>query len=317
MTTKLVKKYRRGLFYARNLVQHVLVPKAIFRRTLDAKLRRIDDYDPTKIRRRVDYCNKLTTPFEPGDDFATLKELRLGTKNTYIFDAAKILRHFDPTLRFGYIFGDTRIVPEIPKIVKSRPIGSDNENSVILRLNQIRHFHFVEDSLPFERKKAAAVWRGKRSKKPARVELLTRFAHHPRFDIGDSDPRRRDDPWYKGFLTIPQQLNYKFILSVEGNDVASNLKWILASNSLCLMPRPRFETWLMEGTLIPDYHYVLLKDDFSDLEEKVDHYSRHTEEALAIVRNANRYIAPFKDLRREELLGLLVMKKYFELSGQM
>jgi len=27
----------------------------------------------------------------------------------------------------------------------------------------------------------------------------------------------------------------------------------------------------MEGRLIPDVHYVLLKDDFSDLQEKMEH----------------------------------------------
>ena len=46
-------------------------------------------------------------------------------------------------------------------------------------------------------------------------------------------------------------LNYKFILAIEGYDVATNLKWIMSSNSLAVMPRPTYATWFMEGTLIP------------------------------------------------------------------
>jgi len=34
-----------------------------------------------------------------------------------------------------------------------------------------------------------------------------------------------------------------------GNDVASGLKWMLASNSVVFMPPPRVETWAMESLL--------------------------------------------------------------------
>ncbi len=118
-------------------------------------------------------------------------------------------------------------------------------------------------------------------------------------------------------MSVPEQLNYKFILSIEGNDVATNLKWAMASNSLCFMTRPKFETWFMEGTLIPAYHYVELKDDYSDLEEKIHYYTHHPDEAKAIVRNANRYVAQFRNESRERLIGMLVLQKYFERSGQL
>ena len=75
--------------------------------------------------------------------------------------------------------------------------------------------------------------------------------------------------WTKPRLNISEQLQYKFILSIEGNDVASNLKWIMSSNSLAVMPKPKFESWFMEGLLIPDYHFVEIKRDYSDLEENL------------------------------------------------
>lgn len=43
----------------------------------------------------------------------------------------------------------------------------------------------------------------------------------------------------KPSLSIRQQLGYRYLVSVEGNDVASGLKWMLASNSTVLMPPPQ------------------------------------------------------------------------------
>jgi len=83
------------------------------------------------------------------------------------------------------------------------------------------------------------------------------------------------------------------------------------------MPKPTYETWFMEGTLIPNYHYVLIKDDYSDLEERLVYYSEHTDEALKIIENAHQYISQFRNKKREDLISLLVIKKYFDKTGQL
>jgi len=72
----------------------------------------------------------------------------------------------------------------------------------------------------------------------------------------------------------------------------------------------------MEGRLKADHHYVLLNDDYSDLDEKISYYTKNKDEALNIIQNANRFVQPFKDKEQEELISLLVMHKYFQLSGQ-
>ena len=115
-------------------------------------------------------------------------------------------------------------------------------------------------------------------------------------------------------MSIRDQLKFKFILSIEGNDVATNLKWIMSSGSLCFMPKPKFETWYMEGTLEAGKHYVLVADDYSDLEEKVRYYSEHADEARAIVANANAYVTQFLDAEREALIGRKVVEKYLSLA---
>jgi AsnA-type aspartate--ammonia ligase len=102
--------------------------------------------------------------------------------------------------------------------------------------------------------------------------------------------------------TIREHLDYKFIMALEGNDVASNLKWVMSSNSLAVMTRPTCETWFMEGTLVAGYHYVEVKEDFSDLPEKLQYYIEHPEQAEDIIRHAHEYVRQFQDKERENLI---------------
>ena len=83
------------------------------------------------------------------------------------------------------------------------------------------------------------------------------------------------------------------------------------------MTKPKIESWFMEGNLIPDYHYILLKDDYSDLEEKVEWCLSNPDLAETVSRNLRNYYSGFSDMKKEELVGLLVAKKYFEMSGQL
>jgi len=72
----------------------------------------------------------------------------------------------------------------------------------------------------------------------------------------------------------------------------------------------------MEGTLIPNYHYIEIKKDYSDLEEKLNYYINHTDKALEIIMNAHHYISQFQNRKREDLISLLVLNKYFEKTSQ-
>ena len=59
-------------------------------------------------------------------------------------------------------------------------------------------------------------------------------------------------------LTHAQQMQYKYLLSLESHDTATQLKWWLASGSVVVMPTPTTESWLCEGQLVPWVHYVPL-----------------------------------------------------------
>ena len=51
----------------------------------------------------------------------------------------------------------------------------------------------------------------------------------------------------------------------------------------------------MEGRLIGGRHYVEVRNDFADLEEKLRYYLAHPKAALAIIQNANAFAATFLD----------------------
>ena len=60
----------------------------------------------------------------------------------------------------------------------------------------------------------------------------------------------------------------------------------------------------METTLIPNYHYVLLKDDFSDLEEKLLWCETNQSKCKEIIKNANTFM---------EQLEIDVINRYFKI----
>lgn len=333
MGDSLLYKLRSGkplklTYYVNNFVQ-LLIPNALLRSCLKKKLKTIERRaDKEYILERANYYNKLSKAAPlPADSFSKkfpsyfiylgkLKDYTFKTYHkVYYFDLKQYSRWFNSEYRFGYAAGDVYFTPEFPSIVKSRLLDTNNENSVIMKLDKQRHFMFINDPVPFNQKKNMAIFRGKIRLSRDRRLFLEMFFDHPMFDcgvVGWDDP----DEWKTPKKTIREHLDFKFIMTLEGNDVASNLKWVMSSNSLAVMPRPTCETWFMEGTLIPDYHYIEVKPDFSDMEEKLNYYIEHEDEAQAIIQHAHEYIEQFKNKKREDLISLLVLDKYFTMTSQ-
>ena len=85
-------------------------------------------------------------------------------------------------------------------------------------------------------------------------------------------------------------LKYKAIIIIEGNDVASSLKWALYSRSVVMMREPTKTSFAMEELLVPWVHYVPLRSDFSDVREKMQWVITHDEEARKIAERATLFI---------------------------
>ncbi len=280
-------------------------------------------FDEGYIADRVNYYCKLAAPRPLPDESPSLGQFhRKGHPSTYFFDSFEFVRWYPNQLRWQYLFGDITIIPPAPAVVKSRPIEGENSNSVLLNLDKVRHFTFLKDRIPFRKKWDRAIFRGSVKGNPHRTRFIDLYRENPRVDVADTvcgtanNGQEGDRRNLQPQISLYEHLKYKFILALEGNDVASNLKWIMSSNSLAVMPRPTYETWFMEGRLIPGYHYVEIKPDFSDLEEKMDYYIHHPEEAEAIIRQANAYVSQFRHPRRERYISLRVLERYFTMTGQ-
>ena len=301
----------RVFYYARNVARDI-APQALFRWRLANRLEKARLSDAT-VRTRLNYYNKLQDAFTPSADAVRIGKLPF-TLTMYYYDLKEFARYFDRELLIDVEYGDVKKVPKMPAIVKDRPIVDDDKNAVIMKLDKFRHFQMPVDATAFADKLPTVVWRGDLNN-PIRTKFLNAVRDLPFCDVGT--PKRTAAAEYrKPYLTINQQRCYRYIVSLEGNDVATNLKWILSSNSLCLMPPPTYETWFAERQLEANVHYVPLEPDFADLAEKVQYFEKHPAEAERIIAAAKAYCRRFSKECAEQAISLLVLYKYFVLSGQ-
>mgnify|MGYP001991250272 FL=1 len=308
-------KNSKFLYYFKNYLRQ-LVPSLLFQKKLHLQLNdfeKLNSKEKEELLLRLNYYNQLEEIFILSKNAQKLSEIKL-QKNykTYYFDLHEYSRYFSQHLKGHFLFGDITKTPKEPGLVKSRPINK-NTNSIILKWNKIRHFTFIKkDTLSYSKKKEQLVFRAKvHSSQPQRIKFLEKYYGHPMCNIGKVNNNNLKKLWMVERMTYIQQLQYKFILCLEGNDVASNLKWVMSSNSIAVMPKPKYETWFMEGLLIPDQHYILIKDDYSDLENRLKFFLDHPEKAKLIVENANKHVNQFKDQKKEDLLSFMVLNKYF------
>jgi len=301
-------------YYLKNYLL-LIIPNFFFRKTLEKRLSNFTKNEFDNLIERVNYYNRIDSEVKVDSTWSKLSDFKIEKKGkTYFFDAYSISRNFSPTFKCNFLFGDIDYVPNKPSFVKSRPINN-SQNSILLKLNKVRHFQYVVDNIELENKADILFGRAAVFQKQ-RTDFYKKYFNHPMCDLGQINQGTNHDQWVKKKASLDTHLKHKFILCIEGNDVASNLKWVMSSNSVAVMPKPKYESWFMEGKLIPNYHYILIKDDYSDLEEKLNYYKKNTDELKRIAKNANQYTNQFRDINKEKLISLLVMEKFFKLSNQ-
>lgn len=293
----------------------LLIPKVFFRMRLNRLLGKIPVTEQAYIFGRVNFYNNQQTFITTSADWDNMKALKLQKKGKpYFFDTYSITRYFR-NYRANFLFGDIDYIPERMTFLKSRKISEKNQNAILLKLNKVRHFLFINDPIPLKKKQDKLFGRAAVNQ-PQRISFYQKYFNHPMCNLGQINKGTTHDQWLKPKVSIREHLAYKFILCIEGYDVASNLKWVMSSNSIAVMPRPSCETWFMEGRLRPNYHYIEIKKDYSDLEEQLKFYMNNQNKMAEIVRNANEYTNQFKNKKRERLIALLVMEKFLVMTQQ-
>lgn len=324
---KLLSQLKKGWsnvgFYTSHYLSYAFVPGCYYQWKLKILLSSISLKEQEIIKKRVDYYNRLKchVPISGGTNISNYKfpYMKKHRKSSYFFDFYDVIKYFSEENRFHFIFGDVIFVPDRPSFVKSRPIEGNNENSILLKLDRRRHFSFTENDIPYEKKINKLVFRVTwANESPKRRRFCELFWNHPMCDVGKTQIEENEDmpQVVKPFLSREKQLEYKFIACLEGADVATSLKWVMSSNSIAVSPPMKYETWFMEGTLIPDYHYIEVKEDFSDMMDKLKYYIDHPEKAKEIIKHAHEYIQQFTNERMEEIIQIKVAQKYFELTNK-
>ena len=233
--------------------------------------------------------------------------------------------------KISLYIGDNSIKKDCQKnindcFIKNRIIGLNKRTILLKCLNEERHWSFINKihlyDIDFELKNNNCIWRGvatgihRSDDYPNRKKLVSTYYNNKTFNIGYTSlvfyKDQLDVKFLKNKMTLKDQLKNKFIISVEGNDVSSGLKWQLYSNSVVLMPKPTCTSWLMEDKLVPGVHYILLKDDFSDLEEKYNWALNNLEKCKKIAENATTYMKQFLDEENENKIQIEMIKRYMD-----
>lgn len=263
--------------------------------------------DPTYMRFNVTYVTDGHTLSQ------TVPGKRPGQFPPYLIEDLKVLGAL--ALKFRIQLGDTYTRLRQPTLVKARFV--DDSNSILYPINIKRHYpeemfcDMRKHDLPLEQKTNRLVWRGGttgRDSSAVRFRLVeTNWG--PDIDVAFSSIVQGESNYTVSPMHWSEIIKFKFILSVEGNDVSSGLKWQLFSNSVILMPPPTKETWLLESHLVPYGHYIPIRPDLSDLQSQFQWARTQSDAYLqGIATNATRYISRVYEnsvLDRSERLRVL------------
>lgn len=294
------------------------------------------------------YCGKLLDQkicynkhFTEDTSFLKLFELDNEEENNYKKDLISFIKKNKLQKKFKdgmlkYCPRDrVELFTKIPILVKSREISQDSSCSILTKLNTRRHFSELKiikkNDIPFLKKKNVLIWRGSTTgsgfgnhipkRSVSRETLIEKYCNEPSMrkgiDVGLTNivqEAKKQKEYYTKFLkptmTKKEMLEYKYILSVEGNDVATNTKWIMYSNSVMFMPKPHIESWFLESKLIPYVHYIPINSDFSNLEEQINWCNSHPKECLKIIKNAKKFIKTFLNEKNENKIMKTILECY-------
>tara|TARA_B110000208_G_C11652668_1_gene388593 strand:+ start:421 stop:984 length:564 start_codon:yes stop_codon:yes gene_type:complete len=168
--------------------------------------------------------------------------------------------------------------------------------------------------IPWEEKINKGVWRGVDTGNNDRLKFIEKYYKIHNFgftDLVQNLKNEKDKYKYliKENLNYEEQLKYKYLISIEGNDVATGLKWMLYSNSVVLMKIPTKESWIMEGRLIPYFHYIPLNENFDDLDDVIKWCLLNDDKCKVISNNATIYIKQFLYKKNENEIAVNILKR--------
>jgi hypothetical protein len=100
----------------------------------------------------------------------------------------------------------------------------------------------------------------------------------------------------KPSLSMTKMYRHKYQLCPEGFDCSSALSWVLASNSMAIVPPFHYENVIINSRHLKPYtHFLPVREDYADLADVMRWALAHDDECRQMVREANAYMRPFID----------------------
>lgn len=174
------------------------------------------------------------------------------------------------------------------------------------KANVIKKMKSWIDRLPLDRRRPLAFWRGNDNAYyqdhwnwdySSRAQLVLFGKQHPSLINAkytdwlmiETRLGKIIDPSIHGKYFRPlSQLNYKYLLAVDGNTFPSSFFWQLGSGSVVLKSRSPYREWFYGG-LEKGVHYVEFSSDCHDLLEIIEHLNQNEEDAENLTRNARQF----------------------------
>lgn len=102
------------------------------------------------------------------------------------------------------------------------------------------------------------------------------------------DDDSRDDP----IALISHMMTFRYIIATEDDwRIHSDLKWMLLSQSVVLMPDDRrFTSWFMEDRLEPFVHFVPIDSDYNNVSKQIKWCEENREKVEQISERATLFI---------------------------
>ncbi|WP_258098003.1 glycosyl transferase family 90 [Marinoscillum pacificum] len=215
-------------------------------------------------------------------------------------------------VKFPIFYGEHGETGTLPIIRKARQ--TTDKTSTLYDLRSLRFntpcVEVSSSDIPWNKKNNNVIWRGATTGSKTRESFVKKYFDN--YDIGFSNVKQKPhlEPFKKNTISIAEQLKSKFIVSLQGNDIASNIRWTLFSNSVLIMPKPKWTSWAMDEKLNPQEHYLELNDDLSNLEDLLEWAQSNDSLCQQIAQNGKNFISQVLDSEYDDQIRFRLLDQY-------
>ena len=167
---------------------------------------------------------------------------------------------------------------------------------------------------PFTSKIPKVLWRGvKHTNRKLRGPLLDVTKDQEWADVVEVDWARREN-----FIDLDDHCRYAFLVHTEGVAWSGRIKYLWNCDSL-LFIHDLYWDFHLAALLVPDgphQNYVPVRRDFADLEEKVQYYLAHPDDAQRIIRNSVNTFRPYTSTAAQACYLRQMIRTYSTMAFQ-